>query len=137
MSCIRCTYSLRGLDARGRCPECGLPVGESLGRFTIPVWLLVSTWLLLVFLCVGNTIWISPRHLTGGDDVYISGPGAIICAVAWFIIASVSALLFVFATTLRARRRVKCLFLVAVSLGLVGIVYNALAWLHDLFTTMF
>ncbi len=30
LSCRKCGYDLRGLAAAGRCPECGLPVGESI-----------------------------------------------------------------------------------------------------------
>ena len=30
LDCIRCGYSLRGLQKQGRCPECGLDVHESL-----------------------------------------------------------------------------------------------------------
>jgi hypothetical protein len=28
--CVRCRYPLKGLDGRRRCPECGLPIADSL-----------------------------------------------------------------------------------------------------------
>lgn len=30
--CIQCSYNLRGLSERGRCPECGAPIEASLGQ---------------------------------------------------------------------------------------------------------
>lgn len=30
--CSRCSYDLRGLDANGRCPECGTPITQTLPR---------------------------------------------------------------------------------------------------------
>lgn len=35
LPCIRCRYSLRGMDARGLCPECALPIPESLDPFRL------------------------------------------------------------------------------------------------------
>ncbi|MBM4107629.1 MAG: hypothetical protein FJ255_02275 [Phycisphaerae bacterium] len=29
LPCVRCRYLLRGVDARGQCPECALPIAES------------------------------------------------------------------------------------------------------------
>ncbi|NBX24575.1 MAG: hypothetical protein EBQ99_00745 [Planctomycetes bacterium] len=36
LSCLRCRYQLRGLEALGRCPECGLPIVTSLAASTDP-----------------------------------------------------------------------------------------------------
>ncbi len=36
VACAQCGYNLRGLKARGRCPECGRPVGDSLYLLTKP-----------------------------------------------------------------------------------------------------
>src|SRR5687768_14962896 len=42
VACRKCGYNLRGLDANGRCPECGTAVGYSLHgdllRFCDPNW---------------------------------------------------------------------------------------------------
>jgi hypothetical protein len=42
VACRKCGYNLRGLDANGRCPECGTAVGYSLQgdllRFCDPTW---------------------------------------------------------------------------------------------------
>lgn len=34
--CCRCTYDLRGLSADGRCPECGLPIFDTLQHIVDP-----------------------------------------------------------------------------------------------------
>ena len=65
MPCVRCRYELRGAEALGRCPECGLAVATSLAACTDPgLRRLVAlrhpariAWLLIVvaaaqFLCV-------------------------------------------------------------------------------------
>ena len=55
LACRKCGYNLRGMDATGRCPECGTPVGYSvqgdLLRFSDPEWLRglrIGTWLILL-----------------------------------------------------------------------------------------
>jgi hypothetical protein len=47
LACIKCGYNLRGADAEGACPECGLAVGRSARghwlRYCDPGWL-ASIW---------------------------------------------------------------------------------------------
>jgi hypothetical protein len=42
LPCVACGYDLRGLDVNGRCPECGVPIAETIGGQLLasadPLW---------------------------------------------------------------------------------------------------
>ncbi len=83
--CRRCGYNLRGLDALGRCPECGTPVGLSahgdLLRFADPKWLqTISSGLSLVLwgVLVSMLVGMLSRLLSAaGSQVLVAGLGLI------------------------------------------------------------
>ena len=92
--CVRCGYSLRGLPANHRCPECGLRFDErcALYRVTNPRQLL-ALWLI-----VFGGGWVSLRNLPHlaklGSASAWQKVGAIAGAL-WFVIAVIGVWLFV------------------------------------------
>ncbi|MCC6968647.1 MAG: hypothetical protein IT434_00340 [Phycisphaerales bacterium] len=67
VSCVRCSYNLRGLPASGNCPECGEPIANSIkgfmlqdasaeyrGKLTLGLSLVLNGILLLVVVMIGS-----------------------------------------------------------------------------------
>jgi hypothetical protein len=53
LACARCAYALRGLDPSGRCPECGMPIPETISLASTPRFL-SAYWLR------GRALWDGP-----------------------------------------------------------------------------
>lgn len=76
----KCEYNLRGLSPAGRCPECGTPVGLSVGgdllRFADPNWLLT--------LARGTSLilWGILLSIVGGIVSALLGIGLLVLAVS-------------------------------------------------------
>ena len=103
--CLRCGYDLRGLDARSVCPECGMPVVNSLRgrylRYSDPAFLtmlsvgsrlvvaafvlLLIGWAWAVVTRAVGVFWLGPVSLASAA----LGLGASLCGLAgWWLISA-------------------------------------------------
>lgn len=103
LNCRKCGYNLRGLDAAGRCPECGTAVGYSvrgdLLRFSDPDWLatlrrgivlILIAIVILVIVAIGNAMLQSQRVAGAAVLAAIATviAQAVWCAGLWFLTSS-------------------------------------------------
>ena len=59
--CIRCRYNLKTLPENGRCPECGLPVVDTLTTFVASRW--IGALIIAVSICISFLVLFSTRSL--------------------------------------------------------------------------
>ncbi|MGA2498034.1 MAG: hypothetical protein ABSH20_09845 [Tepidisphaeraceae bacterium] len=103
--CVRCGYSLRGMQAEGNCPECGLGIARSLAlgrqlRESRPTWiasLARGAWLLLAsgaLLLLGpfaRPIWWMVADLMGlGPNHYLRYVYEEFAGVSVFVLAAMA-----------------------------------------------